>query len=45
MINDDDGFFPLPEGYSLEPKPLTDDQIAELTGLFRTSRQDEPSAA
>jgi hypothetical protein len=45
MSNDDADFFPLPEGCSLEPNPLTDDQIAELTSLFRTARQDKPSAA
>jgi len=27
------GFFPLPEGYSLEPEPFTDAQLAELKGL------------
>ena len=31
------GFFPLPDGYSLEPEPFTDDQIAELKGLFSRS--------
>jgi hypothetical protein len=31
------GFFPLPEGYSLEPEPFTDAQLAELKGLFGLS--------
>jgi hypothetical protein len=27
-------FFPLPDGYSEEPQPLTDDQVAGLRALF-----------
>jgi len=28
--------FPLPEGYSEEPQPLTDQQLGELTMLWRS---------
>lgn len=45
MADTDTDFFPLPEGYSLDPKPLTEDQIAELTALFRTADQGNPAAA
>ncbi len=29
--------FTLPDGYSVEPQPLTDKQLGELTMLFRSS--------
>ncbi len=39
------GMFPLPDDVSMEPQPLSDRQIAELTALFRTARQgNEPAA-
>ena len=33
-----DDFFPLPEGFSEEPQPLTAKQVAELRALFGTAR-------
>jgi hypothetical protein len=32
-----DDLFPLPEGYTLEPEPFSDDQIADLKALFSKS--------
>lgn len=29
--------FPLPDGYTLEPEPLTDAQLADLKALFSKS--------
>ena len=29
--------FPLPGGYSVEPQPLTDKQLGELTALWRSN--------
>jgi hypothetical protein len=34
-------FFPLPDGYSLDPEPFTDTQLAELKGLFALSSLDD----
>lgn len=30
-------FFPLPDGYTLEPEPFSDAQIADLKALFGTA--------
>jgi hypothetical protein len=38
--HDDADFVPLPEGYSEEPQPFTEDQISDLRALFRTGRSD-----
>jgi len=31
------GFFPLPEGFSMEPEPFSDAQIADLKALLSTA--------
>jgi hypothetical protein len=35
-------FFPLPDGFSLEPQPFSSAQIAELTALFSTADARQP---
>lgn len=37
--------FPLPDDVSMEPQPLSDRQMAELTALFRMARQSSEPAA
>lgn len=37
--------FPLPPGYSLDPKPLSDAQIADLRELFSTAPATPPGQA
>jgi hypothetical protein len=38
-------FFPLPDGFSLEPQPFSSAQIAELTALFSTADATQPGQA
>jgi hypothetical protein len=39
------GFFPLPEGFSLEPQPFSDAHIADLKALFSTAASTPPGQA
>ena len=43
--SDEAGFFPLPAGFSVEPKPFSDAQIAELSALFRSAPATPPGRA
>jgi hypothetical protein len=36
-MTDEADFFPLPEGWTLDRKPFTDNQVAELKALFSLS--------
>jgi hypothetical protein len=38
-------FFPLPDGYSVDPKPFSDAQIADLKALFSTAAATPPEQA
>jgi hypothetical protein len=38
-------FFPLPDGFSLDPKPFSDAQIADLKALFSTAAAMPPGQA
>lgn len=45
MAADDADIFPLPPGFSLDPKPLSDTQIADLRALFSTAPAMQPGQA
>jgi hypothetical protein len=47
ILPDDGGadaapFFPLPDGYSLDPEPFSDAQLADLKALFSTAAATQP---
>jgi hypothetical protein len=45
MAADSADLFPLPPGFSLDPKPFSDAQVADLRALFSTVPATQPGQA